>query len=376
MRHSVRLGRIAGVEIGLHYSWLLIAGIIAFSLTSQFRQLHPDWTDGVVWATAILTAILFFAALVAHEMSHSLVARSQGLPVRSITLFALGGVAQIEKEPPHAKSEFWMAIVGPIASAAIGAACLGAAHGLGWLSFSPPDTPAMSILVWLGYINLSLAAFNMIPGFPLDGGRVLHAIVWWITGDARRSLRIATQSGRIVGGLLILFGLFQFFTGGNSNGAWLAFIGWFILDAAGSTYAQAQLADTLRTVRVRDLMVRDCPAIDLRSNLREFIEQHLARSARPCFLVTEGDSVVGLIGPGEVGAMPRNQWPYRTVSDVMRPLEGMHAIHPDSPVADALEEMGRERVNQLPVASNGHLEGVISRATVMGYLQTRSQLRV
>ncbi len=375
MRSHIKLGRIFGVEIGLHYSWILIAGLIAFTLAAQFQLLHPEWPRGAVWAAAILTAILFFLALIAHELAHSLVARSRGLPVRSITLFALGGVAQIEKEAPDARTEFWMAIVGPIASAVIGLGCLAGAWTLGWPLFDTPATPALSILVWLGYINITLAVFNMIPGFPLDGGRVLHAIVWWITGNAARSLRIATQVGRMVAFVFIAFGIGRFLLGGGFSGLWLAFIGWFLLEAAGSTYAQARVAEMLRGLRVRDLMVRDCPSVELRSNLLSFIEDDLLRTGRQCFLVTDSDRVVGLIGPRDVREIPRPQWVYRTVADVMRPLDQLHTINPEMPVTEALETMGRENVAQLPVASDGHVEGVISRASVLGFLETRHELR-
>jgi Zn-dependent protease/predicted transcriptional regulator len=375
MRSHIKLGRIFGVEIGLHYSWVLIAGLIAFTLAAQFQLLHPGWPRGAIWAAAVLTAILFFLALIAHELAHALVALSRGLPVRSITLFALGGVAQIEKEAPDAKTEFWMAIVGPIASAAIGVGCLAGAWALGWPLFDTPATPALSILVWLGYINIVLALFNMIPGFPLDGGRVFHAIVWWVTGNAARSLRIATQVGRGVAFLFIAFGIGNFLIGGGFAGLWLAIIGWFLLEAAGSTYAQARVAEMLRGLRVRDLMIRDCPSVELRANLLSFIEDDLLRTGRQCFLVMDDGRVAGLIGPRDVKEIPRPQWIYRTVADVMRPLDQLHVIDPDMPVTDALETMGRENVSQLPVASGGRVEGVISRAGVLGFIETRHELR-
>lgn len=376
MRSHIRLGRLFGVEIGLHYSWILIAALIAFTLAAEFQLIHPGWPQGTVWAAAILTSILFFLALIAHELAHALVARSHGLPVRSITLFALGGVAQIEKEAPDAKTEFWMAIAGPIASAFIGAGCLAAAWALGWPLFGTPATPALSILVWLGYINITLAVFNMIPGFPLDGGRVLHAIVWGVTGNAVRSLRVATQVGRGVAMLFIVAGVVQFFLGAGFGGLWLAFIGWFLLEAAGSTYAQAHITEVLRGLRVRDLMVRDCPGVELRSNLHSFIEDDLLRTGRQCFLVMDNNRVVGLIGPREVKEIPQPQWIYRTVADVMRPIDQLRTIDPEMPVTEALETMGRENVSQLPVASDGHVEGVISRASVLGFLETRHELRV
>jgi Zn-dependent protease len=376
MRSHIRLGRLFGIEIGLHYSWLLIAGLIALTLASQFQLTHPEWNQGAVWAASVLTAILFFLTLIAHELAHSLVALSRGLPVRSITLFALGGVAQIEKEAPDAKTEFWMAIVGPIASAVIGIGCLAAAWGAGWPLFHHPATPGLAILVWLGYINVTLAVFNMIPGFPLDGGRVFHALVWWITGNAARSLRIATQVGRGVAMIFIALGVARFFLGAGFGGLWLAFIGWFLLEAAGSTYTQARVVEALRGLRVRDLMVRDCPGVDLRTNLQNFIEDELLRTGRQCFLVNDRGRVVGLIGPRELNGIPRPQWMYRTVADVMRPLDSLHTIAPETPVTEALETMGRENVTQLPVASDGQVEGVISRASVLGFLETRHILRV
>ena len=203
MEAQIKLGRILGVEIGLQYSWIIIAFLITLSLAGHFQTENPEWGSGVVWVSAILTAALFFAAIVAHELSHAAVAKARGLPVRSITLFALGGVANIEKEAGDAKTEFWMGIAGPIASVLIGMFLLGIASVLGWvpepgMTLSTPETPLLAMLVWLGYINISLAVFNMIPGFPLDGGRVLRAILWWLSGDADRATRSAARAGQFV----------------------------------------------------------------------------------------------------------------------------------------------------------------------------------
>src|SRR5579864_7713941 len=235
MRSSIRLGRLFGIEVGLHYSWFLIALLITMSLTAQFHQNHSDWSEGIVWATSILTALLFFAALLAHEMSHALVARSHGLKTREITLFALGGVAQIEKEPEDPKTEFWVGIVGPFSSAVIGLICLGISWAGGWRMGATPETPVLSMLVWLGYINLTLAAFNLIPGFPLDGGRILRAIIWWINGNAKRATFLAARAGQAVALCFIAFGILRFFAGAGFGGLWIAFIGWFLLQAAGSS---------------------------------------------------------------------------------------------------------------------------------------------
>src|SRR5213594_2307034 len=227
---------------------------------------------------AVVTGLLFFAALLLHELAHSLLAKARGLRVRAITLFALGGVSQIETEASDAKSEFWIAIAGPVTSVVIGLVVLGTAWVNGWKPGTEPATPVISVLVWLGYINILLAVFNMIPGFPLDGGRVLRAIVWWITGSPARATRVATAIGQFVAFAFIIFGLFRFFNGAGFGGLWLTFIGWFLLDAARSSYAQTEILKHLRGVRVRDVMTHDWPAIDSQTNLQTFVDEHLLRS--------------------------------------------------------------------------------------------------
>jgi len=198
MQAQIKLGRVAGILVGLHYSWFIIAALITLSLSGHFHTVAPGWSDAVVWSAAIITGLLFFVALLAHEMAHSLVAKAYGLKVRSITLFALGGVSQIESEASDAKSEFWIAIVGPLSSLVIGFALLLVARLSGWLPGTDPATPVMAVLLWLGYINIMLAAFNMVPGYPLDGGRVLRALIWWITHNADRATRLAAQVGQAV----------------------------------------------------------------------------------------------------------------------------------------------------------------------------------
>lgn len=209
MKSQVKLGTVFGVELGLHYSWVVIALLIVFSLASQFHAVNHNWSEAEVWGTAIITGILFFAFLLAHELSHAMVAKARGLPIHKITLFLLGGVAQIEKEATDPNTEFWMAIVGPITSAVIGIILLALARVSGWVATAALQSPGIALLVWLGYINLALAAFNMIPGFPLDGGRVLRAILWWIMRDTERATRAAARVGQIIAVLFIAFWNFQ-----------------------------------------------------------------------------------------------------------------------------------------------------------------------
>jgi Zn-dependent protease/predicted transcriptional regulator len=374
MKAQIKLGRIFGIEIGLHYSWLIIALLITLSLSGQFRSTNPQWTDMVVWLTAFVTALLFFATILIHELSHSIVARMHGLAVRSITLFALGGVSQIEKDSPNARTEFWIGIAGPIASAVIGILCLGVALLLGWAPTATPIAPTTAVLVWLGYINFLLAAFNMVPGFPLDGGRVLRGIIWWITGARSRATRIAAQVGELVSYAFIVIGLVRFFGGAGLGGLWISFIGWFLLDASRASQAQIGMKEALRGLQVRDVMSRDYVTVDGRSNIRSFADEHLLRSGRRCFIVTENGRIVGLITPQEVRDIPHAQWPYKTLDEVMRPLDQLRTVAIDTPVINALEIMGRDDVNQLPVILNGALEGIISRSHILQLLQTKAEL--
>src|ERR671919_1975710 len=274
MKAHIKLGRIFGVAVGLHYSWLIIALLVTLSLRSQFAIDHPDWDPSTTWAIAIITGLLFFVSILLHELSHAAVARLRGIPVRAITLFALGGVAQIEKDAADAKSEFWMGIIGPIASMVIGVVCLVLAWLLGWSFAAGTVSPPAAMFMWLGFINIALAIFNMIPGFPLDGGRVLRAVVWWVTGDANRSTRIASRVGQLVAFGFILLGIWRFFSGAGFGGLWIAFIGWFLL-------------------------------VDANSNLQTFVQEHLLPTGHRCFVVSEQGRPADIITPHEVKALDR-----------------------------------------------------------------------
>ena len=372
MKPHFTFGRIFGVEVGLHYSWFLIALLITLSLSDRFHAINSAWGPIVIWATSLLTAGLFFATLLAHELSHALVARASGISTRSITLFALGGVAQIEGEPATARIEFWIGAIGPISSAIMGMAALGIAYALGWTPAAQPGTPLLAMLVWIGFINLGLAAFNLIPGYPLDGGRILRALLWWISGKQDRATRWAARTGQGVAVCFIILGMVRVFAGEGFGGLWIAFIGWFLLQAATASYMNVTVVAGLRDVQVKDVMSRDCDKVDGRSNLRTFADEHLLKTGRRCFIVEEDGKIIGLITANELVGVEQNKWPYTMVDEVMRPLEALHMVTPFTLVTEALETMARDDVNQLPVVVENRVAGIVTRSNVVAFLQTRA----
>jgi len=371
LKSQIKLGRIFGIQIGLHYSWFLIALLIVYSLYAQFHATNPEWGDSVILVLAVGTAVMFFVSLLLHELAHSLIATANNLPVKEITLFALGGVSQIEKNPVSAKTEFWMAFVGPLTSAVIGVICLTLARMIG----NPSTDPGMAMLLWLGYINLMLAGFNLIPGYPLDGGRILRALIWWKVGDADRSTQYAARVGQVVAFGFIAFGILRFFEGAGIGGLWIAFIGWFLLQAARESDLQVGLAHTIKGVRVADVMTPNCPAVDGSMNVQKFVEQELLRTGQRFFCVLDEGKLSGLVTPHEIKQIDRAKWPFMTLREVMRPLKDLRAVTPDAALMSALESMSRYDLNQLPVISGSQLEGVLSRSQVISYLHTHAELR-
>jgi Zn-dependent protease/CBS domain-containing protein len=376
MTPHVRLGRVLGIEIGLHYSWFLVALLIVLSLSSHFRAAHADWTALSVWVSALLTAAAFFATLVLHELSHALTARARGLPVGGITLFALGGVSRIQKEPADARTELLVGIVGPATSAVIGLVCLGLAAVLGWRPGVEPATPPAAVLSWLGYINFALAVFNLVPGYPLDGGRVLRAVVWAATGDAARATRTAATGGQLVAILFIVIGLLRFFSGAGVGGLWIAFIGWFLLSAAGATSLQVDARRRLAAVHAGDVMRRDCPVVAPGTSLQDVVDSEILQTGRRCFVVADEARALGLVTLHEIKKVSRDEWGRTPVRSAMRPLEDLRVVTPATPAMECLETMVAHDVHQLPVVDEGRLQGVVSRGDILRVLQAATELGV
>lgn len=373
LRGQIRLGRLFGIEIGLHFSWFIIAALLTTSLAAHLYAVNREWSNVVIWTAAAVAALAFFAAILLHELSHAAVARARGVPVPSITLFALGGIARMGRDTADARTEFWMGLAGPIMSVFIGGAALGLASLLGWNYDATPETPGMVMLVWFGFINITVAAFNMIPGFPLDGGRVLRAIIWWWSGNQVRATRTAAALGQVVAIGFIGIGLLSFAFGAGFGGLWLAFIGLFLSEAARAAAFETTVTENLRGVRVGDVMSHECATVPRTTAISEVAEEVL-RTGKRCFFVVDDGRVAGMMTPQELRAVPRERWNVTPASEAMRPLERLHKVDADAPVTEALEAIASEDVNQLPVLERGKLRGVISRDHIMRLLSARAEL--
>jgi len=374
MQPSVRVGRIAGIDIGLHYSWLLIAVLLAGSFVGYFYETNPAWRPRVMWSAAIVIALLFFVSIIVHELAHALVAKLYGIPVRTITLFALGGVAHIEREAATPKAEFWMGVAGPVMSGLIGWMCAEAATWWGQRTIPALMSPPVAVLVSLSSLNFMLAVFNMIPGFPMDGGRLLRAAVWWITGDGDRATRVSARVGQGVALGLFAFGVWQFLAVDGIGGVWLALLGWFLLDAATASYAQVEVVAGLRGLRVGDVMSSECTRIPPDLSVQRFADDYVLKTGVRCYVVEEQGVATGLITPADIRQIDRSRWTETTVDALKRPWHQLRAVSPDTPVVQALETMGKEDINQLPVMSAGRIQGVLSRGHIVQLLQARLEL--
>ncbi len=371
MQASVRLGRIFGIPIGLHSSWFLIFGLVTWSLAAgYFPPEYPNLPRVAYWVLGGVTSILFFASVLAHEMGHSVVALRNQVPVRGITLFIFGGVAQIGREPPTPGAEFRIAIAGPLTSLALS----GVFAGLWLLDQAVPYLAAPSI--WLARINLILAVFNMIPGFPLDGGRVLRAIVWKLTGNFYRATQVASFSGQLVAFGFIGFGALTMLTGNLFNGLWLVFIGWFLQNAAATAYAQTNIQELLRDVTVAQAMTQECALVPDNISLQRLVEDYVLTGGRRCFFIADQDRLRGLLSLSDVAKIPRDNWVAVAVGDVMVPWERLIRVETTTPLLRALQIMDDANVSQVPVVSAGRLVGMLSREHVLRYIRTRAELGI
>ncbi len=363
-----RLGRIFGIPIYLHPSWFIVFALITYSLRSQFIAQHPNWTPAQHWSLGILTSVLFFASVVFHELGHSVVAMRYKIPVISITLFVFGGLARIGREPERAKQEFNIAIAGPIASFFL-------AGGFFLIERSAASGGMIeATALWLAEINFALAAFNLVPGFPLDGGRILRAIAWGITKDFTKATQFASRGGQLFAYVLMFAGIWQALNARNwVGGLWLVFIGWFLLSAAQESYAQVAIRNTLRGVRASDIMTQDVPSVARDISIDEYVHEVL-RTGRRCHVVTGLGEPVGLITLRSVSSVPREEWANTSVQAAMLTRDRIHWASPEEPVLGILERMQAQDINQMPVISEGRIVGLIGRDAILRAIQTRLQM--
>lgn len=385
------IGRIFGIEIRIDWSWLFIFVLVTWNLAAVFGQVHTDWGAGLTWGIAVVAALLFFASVLAHELAHSLVARAQGVPVRSITLFLFGGVSSIERDPSSARNEFVMAFVGPLTSIVIGIVLLLiAGAGAGPISASITDptqtiarlNPLTTLLIWLGSLNVFVGFFNLIPGFPLDGGRVVRSILWAVTDNLRSATRWASGLGQliawlmIVAGIAMVFGVQIPFFGTGLGGLWLAFIGWFLNTASAQSYRQLVIHDILEGVAVSRMMRSDPPTVAPNSSVSSLVHDYIMGHDDHAFPVTEDGRLVGLVTLEDVRHTSREAWEMTTVHEIMTPADKLVMVRPEEDAAEALSKLTERDVGQLPVTQDHQLLGLLRRQDLVNWLQLHSELNI
>ncbi len=389
MRSGIRVGRLFGVNIFLDWSWIFIFLLVTWNLAAGvFPSLHPDWSPALYWGLGLVASLLFFASVLAHELAHAVVAQARGLPVRRITLFIFGGVANIESEPGSPATEFLIAIAGPLASFVLGALFTaagllfsgGALAGAGTVADALARLgPLATMLLWLGPLNIVLALFNLVPGFPLDGGRVLRSVLWAATGSLRQATRWAAWVGQAVAWLFILAGVamifgvrIPFFGTGLISGLWLAFIGWFLNTAAVQSYQRIVVEDMLDGVPVARLMRSQAPTVAPNLALSRLVDDYLLKTDERAFPVVDGDQLAGLVCLEDVRRVPRTEWETTPVSQIMTPASKLELVSPREDATQALQKLGRRDVRQMPVVQDGRVVGMLRRRDVLRWLQLQS----
>ena len=369
MGGSLSLGKVFGIPLRLHYTWFIIFVVLTILLSlGYFPIAYPLW-QRIVWG--MITSLLFFASVVAHELAHSLVAVNKGIPVKSITLFIFGGVSQIGREAARPATELLIALVGPLCSLVLG----GIFYGIGFLLQGADMLLVGTFIQWLAFINIVLALFNLIPGFPLDGGRVLRAILWHFTGSHKRATRIASLTGRGFGYLLIAGGIMiMFVTHDWFGGLWLAFIGWFLDNAASTSYRQELLHESLQRISAMEVMTADCPVVPHDLTLRQLIDGYVLPSGHSFFMVVDQGKLEGAITLHDIKAVPQQRWDITTVRESMTPAGKLKAVHPGQDALSILEQMDEGGINQIPVVMEGRVVGVIARDNLIRFLRARSEL--
>ncbi len=381
---GLHLCTLFGIEVRLDASLIIIFALIIYLLGGNvFPRWHPEWPATTTWLTAAAAGTLFFASVLAHELAHSLVSRHFGIEVRRITLFLFGGLAEIQEEPREPRAELLIAIVGPITSLVIGLACTytGASlAGTDLAALFPEEgeatlaglSPLATLLLWLGPVNIVLGVFNMIPGFPLDGGRVMRALLWWVTGDLARATRIASDSGKLFGWFLMILGALQAVGGAIMQGLWLVLIGWFLSNAASASYRQMVLKELFKGLTARDLMRSHFEAVTAQMRVDEFIDGHLLQSPQLLWPVVEDDQLIGLVTLDQVKGVPEEDRDVVTLGQVMRTDLGELTLAPDTSANQTLLALVTHS-SPLAIVEGKRVVGLLSQFDAMKWLQLHQQ---
>lgn len=369
MDASIKFGKLWGIPLTVHLTWFLVFGLLIWSLAGGFfPQESPGLSVGVVVIMSLFTSVLFFGSVLLHELGHAWVALRNQVPVKEITLFIFGGIAQIEDEPPSASAEFYIASAGPAVSL-----ILAGIFGLVWLM----DRTVLYMgapTSWLMRVNFLLAAFNLIPGYPLDGGRLLRALVWKMTGDKYKATKVATASGQLVAFCFIGFGVFSLFQGNFFDGLWLAFIGWFLQNAASASQAQSTLRHALKNISVHQVMQRNFPRVPGLLSIRQLVDEHVLDGGQRYFFVDEDGRLQGLVTLQNISSVPQRKWPFVTISQVMVPLSKLVSVTPDLELMTALQTMDEANVARVPVVAESEVIGILAREDILHYIRTRAEL--
>ncbi len=371
MKYSLRIARIGGIDIGVHYTWIFIFVLITWSLAQgYFPQAYKGWDTATYWITGIIAAILLFVSVLIHELSHSFMARSKGMTVSSITLFLFGGVSNLEDEPKKPGEEFAMAIVGPLSSFVLAGIFWGLAAVV-----QNQQSPLSAILIYMALINAILAVFNLLPGFPLDGGRVLRSILWASTRSLNKATNIAATVGRLFGWILIAFGIFQLFAGNFFGGIWIAFIGWFLSSAAESSRREITIRDRLTNIKVRELVNTNSMSISPDVTVAELVSSifrgHYSRAVPVC----QGAQVLGIVTVTDIKDLPQDKWVETHVKDIMT-RQPLYEVSLDDDLNTALRVITQHDINQVLVLQDGKCAGLLSRADILRHLQLSQELGI
>ncbi len=368
MKSSIRLIRIAGIDIGLHYSWIFIFVLLTVALAMGFfPQAYPDWVPATYWVTGVLAALLLFTSVLVHELAHSLVAKARGIPVTGITLFLLGGVSNLEDEPEEPRIEFSMAIVGPIASFVLA----GVFWGLLQL-VEDTQSPLAATLAYLALINGVLAVFNLLPGYPLDGGRVLRSLLWSRTGSLIRATNIAATVGQLMGWAFIAFGLLQLLFG-NLGGLWIALIGWFLSTSADASRQQLTMREQLKGVRVTEAIRTRPESIGPDTSVADLVTNVFRREQRRAVSVCSANQVLGIVTATDVKELPQERWAETPVKAIMT-REPLYSVTSRDDLNTAMTLIAKHDINQVLVVDDNRCTGIVNRADVLNYLQLSQEL--